>query len=258
MIKSSRENDPSSLPFISIIIPTFQEEKILERCLSVFTPEVKRRYALEVIVSDGGSTDRTIDIAERYADTVVRFTGKGKQGIALGRNSGAEAATGEILIFLNGDTIITQPDQFISYVVSWGKGELPTSHSPALACRVDVFPEEKIWSDRIFYTLHNQYVRMLNAIGMGMCRGECQIIKRKAFTTVGGYHSHLVSGEDFELYTRLTKLGRISFVGSLVVIESPRRFRAQGYLFTLAIWTIDSLSVLFFDRSVSKEWKDIR
>ena len=258
MDKLLHENDHSHSPFISIIIPTFQEEKILERCLSVFTPELKQKFSLEVIVSDGGSTDRTVEIAEPYADSIVIFKGKGKQGIAQGRNSGEEVANGEILIFLNGDTVITQPDQFLSYVVSWGKGELQTSSSPALACRVDVFPEEKIWHDRVFYTLHNQYVRMLNAIGMGMCRGECQIIKRQAFRSVGGYHSHLISGEDFELYTRLTKLGRISYIHSLVVIESPRRFRAQGYLYTLFIWTVDSLSVLFFDRSVSKEWKDIR
>ncbi|MFZ4620001.1 MAG: glycosyltransferase [Bacteroidota bacterium] len=240
------------------MVPTFQEEKILENCLSVFTPELKKKYSFEVIVSDGGSSDRTVEIAKQYADTVIVHSGETKQGIAQGRNTGEEAAKGEILIFLNGDTIMQDPDGFLSYVSLWGSGKTDASSSPALACRVDVFPEEEIWKDRIFYTFHNQYVRMLNAIGLGMCRGECQIMKRSSFHAVGGYHAHLMSGEDFELYTRLARIGRIRYINSLVVLESPRRFRKLGYIRTLFIWTINSITVLFFDRSYSKEWKDVR
>lgn len=246
------------VPFISIIVPTFQEEKILENCLSIFSQELKEKYSFELIVSDGGSTDRTIEIAKKYADTIVTYFGKEKQGIAQGRNCGEAVAKGEVLIFLNGDTIMTNPEYFLAFVFLWGKGKTEVSSAPALACRVDVFPEERIWKDVIFYAVHNQYVRLLNAIGLGMCRGECQIIKRNSFTSVGGYHGHLTSGEDFELYTRLVKLGRIKFINTLVVLESPRRFRRQGYIRTLAVWTLNSISVLFYDKSFSKEWKDIR
>ncbi len=247
-----------SAPFISVVVPTYQEEKILELCLKVFTQKRKEKFHIELIISDGGSTDATVEISKQYADTIIQYTGSEKQGIAKGRNEGADSARGEILIFLNGDTIIQDPDDFFEFISSWGKGNLQASSAPALACRVDVFPEEKIWKDKIFYSIHNRYVQMLNIIGMGMGRGECQIIKRSAFDAVGGYKAHLMAGEDFELYTRLAKIGKIHFENSIVALESPRRFRKQGYLLTLGAWTVNALSVMFFNKSFSDEWSDIR
>ncbi len=250
--------ESNTLPLISVIVPTYQEEKILERCLKVFTPERKARFQLELIVSDGGSDEQTIDISRRYADCIVQYTGTARQGIAQGRNDGAAHARGSILMFLNGDTIIQDVDAFLEFVFLWGTGSTRHSDAPALACRIDVFPEERIWIDTIFYAIHNQYVRLLNAVGMGMCRGECQIMKRTAFDQVGGYRGHLMAGEDFELYTRLAKLGRIRFIDALTVLESPRRFRDQGYIRTILLWTLNSLYVMYLQRSYSKQWKDIR
>lgn len=246
------------LPVFSIIVPTFHEEKILQRCLSIFTPERKARYRFELIVSDGGSTDGTIAVAQQYADLVVQYTGTGKQGIAGGRNAGAAHARGNALVFLNGDTIPDAPDNFLAFIQAWAERSHPTSPAPALACAVDVFPEERIWQDVIFYALHNRYVRLLNWVGMGMCRGECQIVQRAAFEKVGGYDSRLKAGEDFELYTRLATLGRIPFVKEIRVFESPRRFRTQGYPHILGLWLLNALSVMFLHRSYSDDWPDVR
>ena len=57
-------------PGISIIIPAYNEEKALERTLLHFLP-FKEKYNLEIIVADDASTDRTVEIAERFADKVV-------------------------------------------------------------------------------------------------------------------------------------------------------------------------------------------
>lgn len=246
------------LPVFSIIVPTFQEEKLLHRCLSIFAPERKERYRFEVIVSDGGSKDRTIEIARDHADTVVQYSGSGKQGIAEGRNVGAQYARGRVFMFLNGDTIPEDPDRFLSFVQQWGEGKGRYAEAPALACWVDVFPEERIWKDILFYGFHNRYVRLLNWIGIGMCRGECQIISRAAFEREGGYNGRLKAGEDFELYTRLSRHGRIPFFSHLRVMESPRRFRAQGYLPILYLWTINSVAVKVFHHSYSDDWPDVR
>jgi glycosyltransferase involved in cell wall biosynthesis len=80
---------------ISIIIPTLNEAKIIESTLRTLTATLTLPH--EVIVSDGGSSDRTTELASPYANTVVVFSGEGRQTIGEGRNDGAKAAAGDFL-----------------------------------------------------------------------------------------------------------------------------------------------------------------
>lgn len=83
---------------ISIIIPTLNEEKNLENLLKQLN-ELKTERT-EIIVSDGGSTDETRSVAERFADTLVIS----QKGRALQMNAAANYASGEILWFLHSDS----------------------------------------------------------------------------------------------------------------------------------------------------------
>ena len=58
-------------PRISVVIPTLNEEKLLPRMLAQFTPELRSAHRLQLVVSDGGSSDRTLEIARLAADTIV-------------------------------------------------------------------------------------------------------------------------------------------------------------------------------------------
>ena len=239
----------------SLIIPVYQEEKLIEAQLQRFTPELRERYNFELIVSDGGSTDKTVEIANKYADKIVVHSEARRQTISEGRNRGAEVAEGEVLVFLNADSYPSDIESFFGLI---NKFAVTRDNTAALACYVNAFPDEVILRDKVFYAVHNNYVAFLNMIGMGMGRGECQVVKKDDFRHVGGYNAELVAGEDFDLYRRLTKIGRVKFERKLVVLESPRRFRKYGYLKTVWFWTLNSLSVMAFNKSVSKEWEAIR
>jgi hypothetical protein len=128
----------------------------------------------------------------------------------------------------------------------------------ALAFDVWVYPEEERLSDRLFHNLLNKYFAMLNIIGLGMGRGECHVISREAFFKVGGYNEKLVAGEDFDLYMRLARIGKIVNVHTIKIYESPRRYRRYGYLKTLLTWFINAISVMFRRRSISNKWEAIR
>ena len=80
----------------SIVVPTFNEERIIAKTLGAIRHHLSN-IDYELIVTDDGSTDRTCDIAERYADRVVRFTGK-KGTIGANRNRGARVAHGEYFV----------------------------------------------------------------------------------------------------------------------------------------------------------------
>lgn len=241
-------------PQISIIIPALNEEKLLPQTLSQFTKPLKNLYRIEVIVSDGGSIDRTLQIAKELADVVIENPPGVKQKISIGRNAGAHAAKGQYFYFFNADTRINDINNFFKLTAD----EIKNPRIAALTCNIRVFPEEVIWKDKIYHTFYNTYVRILNSLGMGMGRGESHIIKRDVFYKAGGYNENMAAGEDYDLYRRIKKYGKIKFMKQLVVYESPRRYRKYGYFKVWWDWTKNSVSVFLRNKSASKEWKEVR
>lgn len=238
---------------VSVIIPTLNEEKLVEKLLRQFDDNIRKRFDLELIVSDGGSIDGTLDICRRYADKVVEKDSCSKQNISRGRNIGAWQSQGDVLIFLNADVVLHNPVHILDEAVRCINGL-----NVAIACRVEVNESEQILSDRIFHGIYNRYVQFLNSTFFGMGRGECQIVGRRAFVETGGYDEKLAAGEDFELFNRLRRRGRVIFRDDFLVYESPRRYRKYGYGRVLFDWARNSLSVLFLKRSISKSWDPVR
>lgn len=245
------EGDP---PSISVIIPTLNEEKLISRSLNQFTKALKEKYKLEIIISDGGSTDSTLDRVSEIADKIAKIRPGVKQNIPIGRNEGARKASGKFFYFVNADTVIKEPDRFFETTLEAFKDP----KTLAITCSIKVFPEEEKLSDKIFHTFYNLHVRLLNTLGMGMGRGECQIMRREIFERLGGYNEHLPAGEDYDLYRRIKRSGKIKCFKDLTVYESPRRYRKYGYSKVFWEWTKNSLSILLFNKAASKEWEAIR
>ncbi len=242
-------------PLISVVIPTKNEEKLLEQCLVQFAAPIKNRFCIELIVSDGGSRDNTIGIAAAYADFIATHEARWRQTIAEGRNRGAELARGELLMFLNADTTIPNIGHFLDRAIQ----RFAVDESiAAIATRVEIDPEERRWTDVLFHAYFNRYVCIANWIGLGMGRGECQLVRRKAFEALGGYNSDMAAGEDFDLFRRLRSIGRVKFDSKLLVYESPRRYRKYGYAKVYWDWIRNGFAVLFHNRSSNKTWEEVR
>jgi len=239
---------------ISVIIPVLNEEKLLEKMLRQFTPDIIQRYHLEIVVSDGGSSDRSLETARRFAHTIVENAARIKQTISIGRNAGADAATRDIFVFLNADTLLQDPGEFFRRITV----ELEEPGIAALTCCVEVYPEEQRPSDRAYHGFYNWFFFMMNRIGMAMGRGECHIMKRRIFVQAGGYADRIVAGEDYEMFRRLEKCGTVKYLRDLVVYESPRRYRRYGYAWVTASWFLNFLAIFFLHRSILSEWKPVR
>ncbi len=222
--------------------------------LQQFTPEILRRHNIEVVVSDGGSTDASLVIANRYAHFVVKNEAGVKQTISLGRNEGAKHATGAIFVFLNADTRVKDLERFFSRIGE----EIDDEGLSAITCSVEIYPEERTMIDRMYHGFYNWFFYMMNQVGMGMGRGECHIMKREVFERVEGYAARIAAGEDYDMFRRLKRIGHIKFLKDVVVYESPRRYRKYGYAYVTASWFMNFLAVQFLGRSILNEWKPVR
>jgi glycosyltransferase involved in cell wall biosynthesis len=239
---------------ISIIIPTLNEEKLLDTMLKQFTQELIQRNHLELVASDGGSTDQTLAIARRYVHKIIENKDQGKQTISLGRNLGAMHAAGDVLVFLNADTLVKDIDQFFKRISE----EIASTDVAALTCSVEVYPHEQRPMDRWYHGFYNWFFFMMNRVGMGMGRGECHVMRREIFDEVNGYAARIAAGEDYDMFRRIRKIGRIKFLKDITVYESPRRYRKYGYVYVTVSWFINFLAVFFLRRSILSEWKPVR
>ena len=94
---------------VSFIIPTLNEEKLIEQCLrSIKGQKTKLKY--EIIVSDGNSKDNTRKIAKKYAKVVICK----QKGIPHARNYGASFAKGKLFVFIDADVIL--PSDYIEKI----------------------------------------------------------------------------------------------------------------------------------------------
>lgn len=84
---------------LSIVIPAYNEERLLPACLRAVLGQ--KEPADEIIVVDNNSTDATAEIAQRFGATVIR---ESRQGICFARNAGFNAATGDIIARCDADT----------------------------------------------------------------------------------------------------------------------------------------------------------
>ena len=240
----------------SIIIPAYNEEKLIANLLNELL-RFKNQFNFEVIVSDGGSIDETLSILNKFDVEIVHNLSDKRQTIGEGRNLGAERAKGKILAFINADTMPKDTLAFLSKINDFANLKIYKSSS-ALAGKVEPFQDDKSFKDICFYAFFNNYFKLLNVIGLGMGRGECQIVKKDVFISVGGYNSKIAAGEDFDLFRRIAQNNKVTFADDIIVLESPRRFRQKGYFNTILKWFLNGIAVMFTGKSYSKEWEPIR
>ncbi|MCK9210082.1 MAG: glycosyltransferase [Ignavibacteriaceae bacterium] len=239
----------------SIIIPTLNEEKLLPQLLEQLTGGITlSKSDYEIIISDGGSKDETEKIANRFGCIFIKHESSIKENISAGRNKGGMKAQGMWLIFLNADVRLDNVQSFFSFL----EEKVYSSSLFAVGGHVKVFPEEEIFSDRLFHGFYYYYFHLLNFLGMGTGRGECQIVKKNVFLRLNGYDENLAAGEDFDLFKRIKKIGNILLTDDILVYESPRRFRRFGYLRVSLTWFKNSISIVLMKKSISREWEEVR
>lgn len=242
-------------PKISFIIPTLNEEKVLRGLINNLQ-EIKT-FVYEIIVSDGGSTDQTPQIAKQAGVFVVQHDGSFRQTIGQGRNAGAKIARGEYLVFLDADVHIFEPDKFFAKALAHFQTD---DRLVGLGGWLRVFKDSETWGDRIGYGLlsNRTFSFYNNWLKVGANCGEFGMIKSSIFKEIGGYREDLPVDEDRELFHHLSQVGHTYTDRNLVVYHTGRRPHTIGWPKLLWEWIINAVWLALFNKSASKEWKVIR
>ena len=240
---------------ISIVIPTLNEEAAIEKTLQQFS-QIKNTD-FELIVSDGGSTDRTRELAKKAGARVIVSDAKTRQTIAAGRNLGANNAKGEYFLFLDADVQLKNHDEFLQTLLERFAGD---QQLVAATVRVKILPELASLADRLLSTMMIDWPHFINnnILQTGSASGEVMFVRKSAFEQVGGFNETLVACEDINLFERLAKIGKTRSFYDLCVYHSGRRFHQVGWAKIVYIWVENFFYYKFSGKTKSKEWTVVR
>lgn len=238
---------------ISVIVPAYNEEDFLPRCLASL---IQQDYAglYEIIVVDNASTDRTADIASRYG---VRVVFEGRRSPAWARQRGLLEAKGEVIAFVDADTIV--PRNWLSTMVRRFILDHRTVSVTGPHSYFDTGGFVRVASyviNLLVITLDHLFRRI--ARKGGALWASNLAVRRQALLEIGGFDTtKKFRGEDCELSLRLKEKGKLSLLPGLFVQTSSRRFRAEGVLSAYWNYLINYLCVLSCRQPASDRLEDL-
>ena len=203
---------------ISVIIPAHNEERYLQRTLESLQ---RQNYGwFEVIVVANGCTDRTREVARGRCHRLILLSQK---SLGVARNLGARMARGELLLFLDADTLL-EPMALRVIAESFTKSDAAgTVHGQPDASRL-VY--------HLIYGLKNFLHRWSlhpGSSGVILCWKE-------HFVMVGGFDEALQVRENSELLKRLLRFGSYKYIGDVSATTSMRRYDRCGVMHVVWLW----------------------
>jgi peptidoglycan-N-acetylglucosamine deacetylase len=206
---------------ISIVIPAYNEEERISRCLESL---LKQDFTgvFEIILVDNGSTDKTAQIAREKGVRVIACTPK---GVVFARQAGAEAAGGEIIVQTDADTFY--PEGWLSRIQ-----ERFDKHRQAVAI-VGTF----IYQNPPWWARYEYFLRALGNILSSLIFGRLYVVSganlafyKKSFIQIGGYRPGAYSSDQIDITARLNRVGKIIYDRKSYCLTSARSVTKPWYV----------------------------
>jgi glycosyltransferase involved in cell wall biosynthesis len=197
---------------ISFVVPAYDEERLIGATLDAIHASARaigRPY--EIVVANDHSTDRTADIAREHGARVVDCH---HRQIAKVRNTGARAATGDTLIFVDADTLISAAVVRASLDALAG-GAAGGGSLPDIEGRMPWWGPPVLWSVGAFMRV------------MHWAAGCYVFVSRSAFEAAGGFDERVFFSEELFLSQALKKIGPMVILRERVV-TSGRKLRTHS------------------------------
>jgi glycosyltransferase involved in cell wall biosynthesis len=227
---------------ISVIIPTYNRQKFIKEAIqSVIDQEYNGN--LEIIISDDGSSDKTLEIAKSFGNRVV-ILNKGleclSQGVSSTRNRGLKVATQPYISFLDSD------DFYLPNHLNRIASVLESSPNSGFAfCRtLEVKEENKL---KLFRPWTNQHISKndlrnpSDSLDGNILHTNCFLFRRVVFDKIGNFNEAYSTHEDRDMWMRISEKYSGSFVdhygvvyrknyGDFQLINNPKEEKMKNNL----------------------------
>ena len=218
---------------ISIVMPTLNEEKYIEKTLSILKPQLQEGD--ELIIVDSYSTDKTLEIAKRFGAKIVNME---KCGTGPAKTFGTKHAKNQIVAFLDADGYVAKDwanrvkEHFENHDVNAVIGY--NSYTGPTALRSFIYSAAS-WM--VFQIGKLNYI--INKIPW---LPPNSAIKKDVFLKYGGFSDALLEELDFGVHAKGLK--NVVYDSKIKVQQSDRRFAKHGFLKTFWIWYKADMAIL--------------
>ncbi len=228
---------------LSVIVPTLNEEKAVKKMLDALSRLIN---VDEIIIVDGGSADKTLEIIENYPfKKPMKLIKLGEANRGKQLHEGAKQASGDIFWFLHADTLPVQGCG--RHIKNFMRNKHVVGGNFEL-----IFEGKTRWA----HFLTRLYPKLRS---LGLIYGASAMFARRAtYEKTGGFRD-LPLFEDVDLYRRLKRRGNFVYV-RFPITTSSRRFENSSFLWTFTKWSLfQGLYWLRFPpRILAKRYKIIR
>lgn len=212
-------------PKISVVIPAYNEEKFLPKCLESLQQQSFKDF--EIIVVDNNCTDKTAEIAKSYGAKVVA---EKRKGVCFARQCGVSNAKSKIIV--SSDADCTYKPNWLQNIY---QAFIDNSGTVAVTGPFQFGPTPKwgrIYSNILFKTVSNVYNFKGKLIYVGASNFA---FLKEAWQKVGGYNTALAQGGDeFDLLKKINQHGDVIFIKENTVDTSSRRM-VNGMIYNLLV-----------------------
>ena len=188
---------------ISILLPVFNEEQYIEESLKSVIDSSYKNF--EIVVVDDGSTDSTILKIKNFNDPRVIVYSKTNSGLIESLNYGIKKCKNDIIMRMDGDDVL-DINKIRKQIHAF-----ESSKAILLGTDAYLFNQKGVYGEISLPRTHSEIVNLMLQLKPGIIHGTTMFYK-SAIEKVGMYSDNLKHAEDFDLFLRLSKLGRLSNV----------------------------------------------
>ena len=247
---------------VSFVIPAYNEQKIIGKCLKSVFAEIARAHKAgvkvdtEVVVVNNASSDKTREEALKFPDiTVIEEKLK---GLVYARRAGFVATSGELVANIDADTML--PEGWLTTVVrEFEKNKnLVALSGPYIY--YDIHPLQRAVV-KIWYFPGWLFDKLMQPI-LGhatMLQGGNFVIRRDAWERAGGFDTSIsFYGEDADVARRISKYGKVLWTWRFPMYTSGRRMLQEGFIRTGLNYGLGLFSTHITGRPVNAAYTDVR
>jgi glycosyltransferase involved in cell wall biosynthesis len=235
---------------ISVIIPAYNEEKYIGKCLESIVKH-RTKDVCDVIVVDNGSTDGTMEVVKTFPG--VRLMHESKKGPNAARQAALNEARGDICVFFDADVILS-PGWF-------EKVQKEFAERPDVVCiSGQYYLYDLSWPARtLMWCMWGSSAFFFHSLQGRLITGGNFAVSKKALVAAGGFNTavaYLADEED--LAHRLSPHGKSVYSNRFFVYASGRRYAKDGFVKTNWDYAINSVWASLFKKPFSSEFRDTR